>query len=121
MKGTLFRRIAKLLLVVMVVQVAFGNYAYAQESTGIGEYSSEFYGKDGSKYLLEMKADCIESYTMTITNLETLDKEILDYDYGIVDYSEYEYVGKNWFGKDKYSCKSVCVNIGFHFSTLHAC
>lgn len=98
-----FKAIATVLTVVIMVQTVFGNYVYAKGDFVEILYSYEYEGTDGNMYTVDIIGESIENYTMTITNLKTQDKNITDYNAGVVTLKEYKYKGKNWSGKKKYS------------------
>lgn len=97
------RKIAMGMIVVIFVQMILANNVYAEEKQENIEYSTEIVGTDGVRYLLEFSGDNIEDCTMTITNLETQDKSITEYSYGIITSKECSYEGKKWNGEKKYS------------------
>ena len=100
------RRVAMGLVLMLLVQTVFVNSVYAKEDLINSVHSCEFVGTDGVTYLLELYGENIEDCTMVITNLETQDKKITAYNYGIVTSKECIYVGKKWNGEKKYSEKN---------------
>lgn len=97
------KRIATTLVVIILVETMFGNYVYAKDNSANIGYSCEFIGTDGFTYFVELSGENIEDYTMTITNLETQDKRITDYNYGVVTSMECTYEGREWSGEKRYS------------------
>lgn len=98
----ILRIVASFLVVVTLTQAILGECVYAQNCSS--NYSSyEFDGEDGNKYLVEINVVAIEDYKLTITNLDTLDKKIVEYSYGVVKKEDHIYKGRTWYGKEKYS------------------
>lgn len=87
----------------MLFQNIFGTYVYVKGAEK--EYNTECFGTDGTPYSVHIRTECNESYTLTLTNMETLNKTVTNYEYGILKEEEYDYKGKTWYGKKKYNCK----------------
>lgn len=98
LKGT-----AVVLVVVMIVQMILGEYAYANGNNKAENNSScIFSDEDGVKYLLELSGNEIENCKINVTNLMTYDKKCVEYSYGMVTTQEYDCIGKKGDGKRKY-------------------